>query len=68
MCAIFLLAFATAIAGSAEDYRAARAELVAAYQVEDYPAMRAAEAKPGANRGLSPQRTMVLTGASSVFD
>jgi len=52
MCAIFLLAFATAIAGSDEDYRAARAELVAAYQVEDYPAMRAAalkslEARPG---------------------
>jgi sugar lactone lactonase YvrE len=51
ICVIFLLAFATAIAGSAEDYRAARAEMVTAYQAQDYHAMRAAalnslEARP----------------------
>ena len=51
-CVIFLLAFATAIADSAEDYRAARAEMITAYQAQDYPSMRAAaltslDARPG---------------------
>ena len=49
VCAFFFISCVTAIA---DDYRDARAELVAAYQAQDYPAMRAAalktlEARPG---------------------
>lgn len=44
-CIVLLLAFATALAGSPEDYRSARAEMITAYQAEDFPAMRAAAAR-----------------------
>ena len=53
-CAVLLLAFTAA---SADDYRDARAELVTAYEAQDYPAMRAAalkslDARPGFAGGL----------------
>ena len=63
---ILLLAFAAAIAGSAEDYRAARAEMIAAYQAEDFSAMRTAaekalQARPGYRR--RPLQSCLRTGA-----
>ena len=49
ICALIFIGCATA---TANDYRDARAELLVAYQAQDYPAMRAAalktlEARPG---------------------